>query len=301
MLITQDLDPAQHYQYRYDVEMRNLAEYTFGAYTTMEDKEAACKEKFGVGLHDWVTHGLLDFRFEMEGHKEQEAVYFVDKEDGLLYIADSWSTVPRSGAFAIANNTLTINYPEDALSLSLTCLTPPMPDYSHRFLAENCSALYGTWTGTVTLDAELLGLGSAERSITATVTVTFDDKGNMTMIIAMDPAEYRNFAIQVSMDLLLQQFSHLTRQQLEDLYQQRYRMTMEEFTALQVDRKDPEANASQQWAGVYFVENGQLYSADPQNPEAEGSLFTLEGDKLTMTDPETGMVLELTKAEDTEE
>jgi hypothetical protein len=55
----------------------------------------------------------------------------------------------------------------------------------------------------------------------------------------------------------------------------------------------------QTWAGVYFVENGQLYSADPQNPEAESSSFTLEGDKLTMTDPETGLVLELTKLDET--
>ena len=119
------------------------------------------------------------------------------------------------------------------------------------------------------------------------------------MTIAMDPKEYRDFAVQVSMDLLLQQFSHLTRQQLEDLYQRTYCMTMEEFTALQVDRKNPEANAVQTWAGVYFVENGQLYSADPQNPEAESSSFTLEGDKLTMTDPETGLVLELTKLDET--
>jgi hypothetical protein len=104
LLISQDLDPTEHYQYRYDVEMM-LLDLTLGEHPTTEEKEAACQAKFGMSLHDYVTKRLSGFLFEMEGHREQKGIYFV--EDGQLYIADNWVTFEVGMDFVVDGDTLT--------------------------------------------------------------------------------------------------------------------------------------------------------------------------------------------------
>ena len=290
LTITQDVDPEFMYQYYYNDHLRALIELTFFEHPTMEEKEAACQAQFGMSLHEKAVEYANGCDLTLEGHQVHQGVYFV--EEDMLYIADSWITFETGNIFVIDGDILRI-YSNSVLPL--VRMVPDVEDYSDRFIQANCQDLFGTWKGKVTLDGKSLGLGESNRSITANVTVTFDDQGKMTIIIEMDPMEFRTFTIEASIDAILQSYSDKTPTQVDSSYLLWYGMTLREYITSQVDAQNPAANSVLEWLGSYFIENGLLYTANHQGGELDSDAYSLEGDKLIIPDPDTGLTLELTK------
>ena len=293
LLITRDLDPTEHYQYRYDAEMMMLMDWDMEEYPTLEEKEAACQEKYGKSPHEYVTDRLSGWLFEVEGHREQKGVYFV--EDGLLYIADSWTTFETEMDFLISMDTLTLITDYSTTPLPLKRVSADLSEYSGRFDPETCADLFGTWTGTVKVDGKSLGFEDTELFITANVTVTFDEKGNMTMVMEMDPEEYRNFSIQLVIESIKKEYSHMDPDRLDCYYETYYGLPVAEYATAQVDAQNPAANAFAEWFGIYFIEEGLLYTVDGRTGESDGGAYSLEDGKLTIEDAEFGLSLVLTK------
>ena len=290
LTITQDVDPEFMYQYYYNDSLRALIELTFYEHPTMEEKEAACQAQFGMSLHEKAAEYANGCDLTLEGHRVHQGVYFV--EEDTLYIADSWITFETGNIFVIDGDTLRI-YADSVLPL--VRIVPDVEDYFDRFVQTNCQDFFGTWKGKVTLDSKSLGLGESTRSITANVTVTFDDQGKMTIVIEMDPTEFRTFTIEASIDAILQSYSDKTPTQVDSSYLLRYGMTLREYITSQVDSQNIAANSVLEWIGSYFIEDDLLYTADYQGGELDSDSYSLEGDELTFSDPDTGLSLELTK------
>jgi hypothetical protein len=72
-------------------------------------------------------------------------------------------------------------------------------------------------------------------------------------------------------------------------------MTLEEYVLSTIDTEELEQMTRQEWTGIYFVEDGILYSADSWHEFADGSSFTLADNTLTLTIPDFDIPLTLTK------
>jgi hypothetical protein len=293
LTITQDVDKEQLYQHYFDVVMKELADFTLGEYATMEEKEAACQEKFGMSMQEYAKRRTDGYDLDWMNHREQKGVYFV--EDGLLYIADSWTTFETEMDFLISMDTLTLITDYSTTPLPLKRVSADLSEYSGRFDPETCADLFGTWTGTVKVDGKSLGFEDTELFITANITVTFDEKGNMTMVMEMDPEEYRNFSIQLVIESIKKEYSHMDPDRLDRYYEAYYGLPVAEYAAAQVDVQNPAANAVAEWFGIYFIEEGLLYTVDGRTGESDGGAYSLEDGKLTIEDAEFGLSLVLTK------
>ena len=196
------------------------------------------------------------------------------------------------GAYSITT------YDEDGWELTYDCFNAdgsPL-DLSGNFDAAACAPLVGTWTGTITMSAADLGMEDMDFSLTATVTMIFDAEGTALMIMDLDREAYRQLTIMVMKEMFLTMFGEdMTPEELDAMFQADYGMSFDEFIEAQVDGSDLISETHTEYPCVYYVLDGMLYTADDWNKFADGSPFTLEGDKLTMTDPETGLVMELTK------
>jgi hypothetical protein len=259
----------------------------------MEEKETACQEKFGMSIQEYAKYQTDGYDLNWRPYQDQKGVYFV--EDGLLYIADSWTTFETEMDFLISMDTLTLITDYSTTPLPLKRVSADLSEYSGRFDPETCADLFGTWTGTVKVDGKSLGFEDTELFITANITVTFDEKGNMTMVMEMDPEEYRNFCIQLSVEAILKNYSHMTRGEVESQFQMKYDMTVTQYATSYVDAQNPAANAVAEWFGIYFIEEGLLYTVDSRTGESDGGAYSLEDGKLTIEDAEFGLSLVLTK------
>ena len=293
LTITRDVDKEQLYQHYYASEMKGIVDYILGQYATMEEKEAACQEKFGMSIQEYAKYQTDGYDLNWRPYQDQKGVYFV--EDGLLYIADSWITFETEMDFLISMDTLTLITDYSTTPLPLKRVSADLSEYSGRFDPETCAHLFGNWTGTVKVDGKSLGFEDTELFITANITVTFDDQGNMTMVMEMDSDEYRNFCIQLSVEAILKNYSHMTRGEVESQFQMKYDMTVTQYATSYVDAQNPAANAVAEWFGIYFIEEGLLYTVDGRTGESDGGAYSLEDGKLTIEDAEFGLSLVLTK------
>jgi hypothetical protein len=291
--ITQDVDKEQLYQHYFDVVMKELADFTLGEYATMEEKEAACQEKFGMSIQEYAKYQTDGYDLNWRPYQDQKGVYFV--EDGLLYIADSWITFETEMDFLISMDTLTLITDYSTTPLPLKRVSADLSEYSSRFDPETCADLFGTWTGTVKVDGKSLGFEDTELFITANITVTFDEKGNITMVMEMDPEEYRNFSIQLVIESIKKEYSHMDPDRLDRYYEAYYGLPVAEYATAQVDAQNPAANAVAEWVGIYFIEEGLLYTVDGRTGESDGGAYSLEDGKLTIEDAEFGLSLVLSK------
>ena len=293
LTITRDVDKEQLYQHYYASEMKGIVDYILGQYATMEEKEAACQEKFGMSIQEYAKYQTDGYDLNWRPYQDQKGVYFV--EDGLLYIADSWITFETEMDFLISMDTLTLITDYSTTPLPLKRVSADLSEYSGRFDPETCADLFGTWTGTVKVDGKSLGFEDTELFITANVTVTFDEKGNMTMVMEMDPEEYRNFSIQLVIESIKKEYSHMDPDRLDRYYEAYYGLPVAEYATAQVDAQNPAANAVAEWFGIYFIEEGLLYTVDGRTGESDGGAYSLEDGKLTIEDAEFGLSLVLTK------
>jgi hypothetical protein len=224
---------------------------------------------------------------------EEYSLVYPFGDDYCVPVLNKRTDYRPDGAYSITT------YDEDGWELTYDCFNAdgsPL-DLSGNFDAAACAPLVGTWTGTITMSAADLGMEEdMDFSLTATVTMIFDAEGTALMIMDLDKEAYRQLTIMVMKEMFLTMFGEdMTPEELDAMFQADYGMSFDEFIEAQVDGSDLMSETHIEYPCVYYVLDGMLYTADDWDKFADGSPFTLEGDKLTITDPETGMVMELTK------
>lgn len=189
-------------------------------------------------------------------------------------------------------------YDEDGWELTYDCFNAdgsPL-DLSGKFNSAACAPLVGTWTGTITMDAEDLELEGMDISLNASVTIIFDAEGTALIIMDLDKDAYRQLAITMMKELFLSMFGEdMTPEELDAMFQAEYGMGFDEFIEAQVDSSDLTSETHTEYPCVYYVEDGMLYTADDWNKFADGASFTLADDTMTLTIPDFGKPMTLTK------
>ena len=172
-----------------------------------------------------------------------------------------------------------------------------------RFTTAEAQPFFGTWKGDVTISGELLGSVIGYENVTGelpvTVTYTFGNDGNITILTEFsDWDAVMAFMHDFMMDLMYSELAAagLSKDDADAAMVQGYGMTMEQFVDAALSAMKPEdMNSASEM--VYYVENGNLYSADTWNDEMYQETYTLDGDTLTIELEGLGEVV-LTRVEE---
>ena len=222
----------------------------------------------------------MDFGFPYS-YLSEETVY---DEDGSYYI----STYDMEG------NKLT--------SAGFDAQGNPI-DHSGKFDATLCAPLFGTWQGTVTMTGADLGYDDNGMTVTAKYTLILDAQGNIINRIEFDEDEFMSFAIYVNVEMIYEMLQEqmgggFTKAELDNLFQQFYQMSVEEYVMSMLDPSEFADQLTQVMEGVYYVFDGKIFRGDSWSTRMEPGEYTLEGNTLTLIDEELGMDIVLTKTDD---
>ena len=169
-------------------------------------------------------------------------------------------------------------------------------DFFHRFNADACADLVGTWSGEVTLDSSMVDAELPNFQLNARLYMTLDQSGVMTVVYTMDNEELRQTLISATMEALRDQFGReRSQEELDIIFKAEYRKSMQKYVEDQVDKTDMSKMLYNKSRYVYFVEDNLLYSGDRWNTIPEASLFTRQGDQLIFQDLDSGLSISLTR------
>ena len=169
-------------------------------------------------------------------------------------------------------------------------------DFSHRFNAEACADLVGTWSGEVTLDSSMVDAELPNFQLNARIYMTLDQSGVMTVVYTMDKEELRQTLISATMEALREQFGReRSQEELDIIFKAEYRRSMQKYVEEYVDKTDMSKMLYNKSRYIYFVEDNLLYSGDRWNTIPEASLFTRQDDQLIFQDLDSGLSIPLTR------
>jgi hypothetical protein len=162
-----------------------------------------------------------------------------------------------------------------------------------RFLSEDCLFLFGSWTYSRVDTAEELGIPGFDHDLTEHVTYTFGIYGDLTIRVEVADLElYRQMLTALYINEAYAPFEDPA--EAEQYYLDTYQMTLEAYAAdLAASTPIEEINYTE--TGVYYVADGAICLSDYWEDPFGAYPFTLEGDTLTMTDPNTGDELIMTR------
>ena len=152
-----------------------------------------------------------------------------------------------------------------------------------RFTTAATADIQGKWISIMEVNGEMIGEPNFEGSLVFAYTMELNNDGTMSMYMALQDASamksymldamYKEFEAQgidkATADAAIKQSTGMTMEQYVD-----YALGMIDFNALL---------GALNIEGVYYVENGILYSGVTWDAALTGEDFTLEGDTLTMT------------------
>lgn len=166
-----------------------------------------------------------------------------------------------------------------------------------RFTTDACKHLFGSWSGQVTLDGEKelgMTIPGEDLDFLAYVTYTFTNDGKLMMDISYEKESYLHVVELYTIELMYISFAGqgMTRDQADAAMIATYGMNVTDYVKDSVSKMDVDDYAQHlQW--VYYVSGDSIYGADDWDEEMTPETYTLEGDKLTLS--EDGILMELTK------
>lgn len=169
-------------------------------------------------------------------------------------------------------------------------------NYADHFDPAACAALMGSWSGEMLLDSQMLDSKLPSFQLTAHFHLTFDENGVMTVIYTLEKEQLRQAIIDATMQMLRQQLGpERSQAELDEMIRSQYYKPMQKYVETAVDEMDLDKMTYIKMRYFYFVENGQLYSANSWDSIPDASPFTLSGDKLTFADPDSTLSLTLNR------
>lgn len=159
-----------------------------------------------------------------------------------------------------------------------------------RFQTEKCKMLFGTWKGEITYSAEDLGMLGCEGSLSMVTYFTFNNDGTAEALVKIkDMSAYID---------LMTNYMYATYEQLgysKDKADQDFMasmgMTIPQYAEMVCKGGEDETVSDI----VYYVDNDALYMGETWSAEMVPTEFQINGNKLTMYDPDTNQQIELTR------
>lgn len=165
-----------------------------------------------------------------------------------------------------------------------------------RFTTAACKPLFGSWTTETVITSEDLGM-EFEGQVVEVTTCTFKNDGTLVVESGVkDFDEYKAFMKVFTVELMYASFaeSGMTKDQADDAFMLTYNMTIQQYVDQEIDAmRESDVSASQNC--VYYVKDGAIYGGDSWDDELLPISYTLSGNKLILTDDETGETMEFTR------
>lgn len=169
-----------------------------------------------------------------------------------------------------------------------------------RFVTTANQALFGSWRMETTLAGEAMNLEEYVDHVDVTLALTFRDDGTLEKVYTVkDPEALIAELILVTQERVYARFEELEidGEEADELFADAYDMTIQEYAAdFWADADVNGMLTVHNVQGAYYVDAGALNMADSWDGEFTSAAFTLEGDRLTITEPE-GESLHLTRTE----
>ena len=184
--------------------------------------------------------------------------------------------------------------PEMPMTCQVCGKTEGLPiELDDRFISEDCQFLFGSWTYSRVDTAEELDIPGFNHDLTEYVTYTFGIYGDLTISIEVaDLALYRQMLTALYIYEAYAPFEDPA--EAEAFYLGTYHMTLEEYAAdLAANTPIEEINYTE--TGVYYVADGAICLSSYWEDPFGAFPYTLEDDTLTITDPDTGATLIMTR------
>ncbi len=157
-----------------------------------------------------------------------------------------------------------------------------------RFTTSANSFLFGKWTGVAKMDGTVMGIEDFDGSFEVNVTLTFGSAGELDIALAVKDVEAFNTAmLKYLEDSLYASFASegYKKDAADSAMKATYGMTVSEYAASMLTSMDlPGMLAANSIAGVYYVQDGKIYTGDAWTSTLEASDFKLEGDSLTISE-----------------
>lgn len=156
-----------------------------------------------------------------------------------------------------------------------------------RFTTAEAAPYFGAWKGEMVITGEMLsmlGLEGLEGEIPVSMTYTFGNDGEMTILTEfVDWEGFMSIMYDYTLDLLYAEFAGMgmDKATADAAVKEYYGMTMEELVSVSLSSMKPEDMNSTTYM-VYYVENGILYTANSWDEEMYEETHTLEGDTLQL-------------------
>ena len=147
--------------------------------------------------------------------------YFV--ENGWLYTADDWQSIPDGSPFTLSGDQLTFTDSEYGLSITLNRggdapqAPTKMPEADKQYDAAICAPLFGTWEGTITETSHL----NENLSIDITLRLTFREDGTVLVQRIVDPQAYYDYLLAAQIEYIYSDYKwsmNYTREQTDALF-----------------------------------------------------------------------------------
>ncbi len=181
-----------------------------------------------------------------------------------------------------------------------------------RFHTADCQALFGTWSGQVTLDGleflatemefEGVNLEGQDMSFLLMADIRFENDGTCTISIAFDEEDFMRVMRTLTLEMMYVtlEAEGLSRDEADAYFQTALGMDLNAYVDLALQQMDMD-QFSYESQGVYYVEDGLIYTGGSWDGEMVNEM-TLNGDKLTAVLDglmgATDLQLELTRVEE---
>lgn len=151
-----------------------------------------------------------------------------------------------------------------------------------RFTTASTAELQGKWGYTVEVSGETIGEAAFEGTISYALVLELKNDGTMAMYLELkDISELRDYLL----DSMYAEFAALglDKEAADAAIKESTGMTMEQYVDYALGMVDFDAIlGSINFDGVYYVEDGKLYSGVTWESQMGGDAYTLEGDTLTL-------------------
>ena len=158
-----------------------------------------------------------------------------------------------------------------------------------RFQTSKCKDLFGTWVAYYDIDGKKMGLSGL--IIPMKLTMTFSNDGKLEMKAELEnPAEFQRTFVDFLVDYTYWQLSAMgmSKSEVDAAYRQEgttlRKVCQEQAAASIEDMKSTESL-------IYYVNNGQIFSAKDWDESMDYDKFELKGGKLLLDDEDLGETL----------
>ena len=157
-----------------------------------------------------------------------------------------------------------------------------------RFTTAEAEPFFGTWQGEILVTEELLsamGLEGMQGEVPVTATFTFSNAGDVTVAVEFSDWEaFLGVMRSYMKEMLYAEFAAqgMDKATTDSTLKEFYGMTMDELVETSLAAVKPE-DVNSKTEMVYYVENGNLYTAMSWDEEMYLETYSWDGEKLIMT------------------